>query len=562
MARRIRQTHETWADASGKLDIDALEEYVGRVAATELARCGVTRGWTPSVPARRWRSAGHTYRRFALLNLAGPTGVRKVMVLITPPAHWHEPGELGESVYGAVRSQCPPAFLPHLILEAEPACTTSNGEQITFLELAGGDVHGCLPLRDLPKPLLRETLRIVPAALLRDWNRDRFGVRRLTVADMVRKALGQKLHELQRWAEHTGMVPHQTPWIEYGDGGVCPNPLVLAEPDSLLGRHPIDVLVGRCHRDLHLGSILMPDARRGSVDPARFLLVDLDRYHPEWPLSTDPVALMLSAVAHTLPSLPVQEWESLAEALVTGIGTDRFAMVHAVVQSAEDAVRSASPSLLGDWRWQVLISTIAAALTYTTLHALDAQRREWFFRLAALGSRRVIQDLGENLPPDAVRIGSLFGHADGSATTDQFEVADMGSPEDRAPQFAPQMQDSQTLPGLPEDEEAAIRMILKVSPFVAARELSRIAPGRVASLLRISVERIAQILEAMDPEPAADILIAMDRYQAADALNCMRQDAAVDRLAAMEVVRREAILDAMNPRRATLFRKRVDGRML
>jgi hypothetical protein len=99
----------------------------------------------------------------------------------------------------------------------------------------------------------------------------------------------------------------------------------------------------------------------------------------------------------------------VAEAVLGRSGERSPDLVHATVGSAEEAVRAASPTLLGDWRWQRLVSTLSVALAFTTFSKLGRQRRAWFFWLAARAGRAVLEELGEAIPHTGVRVEALFG---------------------------------------------------------------------------------------------------------------------------------------------------------
>ncbi|MDQ7909309.1 tetratricopeptide repeat protein [Phytohabitans sp. ZYX-F-186] len=371
--------------------------------ARELLACGRRRGWHPRVPALPWRATdGYTGAVLVTVALEGDRGAEKVILKVTPG------GSAEPAGYAAAETDCPPDFRPHLVLAAMPAWPMASGGVLTFQKLAADDVTGCRSMAELPSGAVAGACALVAGRLLRTWNPEP-AIDSTSIGDVLRDQMGYGLAaggSIRAWAREAGLLEPETPWVTLrDDGAVCPNPLLLARRGSPLDGRPVDVLVGRCHGDLHFLNVLLPLAPGGPLRPDGFQLIDLGGYSPARPVTTDPVFLMLSAIARGLHRLAPAQRQALLDHLVAPSGGRRDGYLGDVVDGVVAAVRETVAGGRRGWseelRFQLRLSLIGVAVLFTSFSDLGPQVRWWFFRLAARLARGVFAELGVPVPDRA-----------------------------------------------------------------------------------------------------------------------------------------------------------------
>jgi hypothetical protein len=384
-----------------------LESHVGEEIAGELYDCAARHGWSVRVPSRSWRAVDG-YTSAQLFTLVIDT---EQVVLKTLPDSPLEP-----EAYQRAAKDCPPAFRPHLVLQALPSWPTRSGGALMFQKLAGDDVTGCRSLATLPPERLVAGCGLIVDQLLRQWNEPVPAPRPMQLREFLRREIGAGLSaggSLRRWAESSGLAPETTPWITlWGDPRVYPNPLALARDSSPLGDRAAEVFLGRRHGDLHLLNVLVPGHGDWPGRLDRFQLIDLGSYSSDGPLTSDPIFLVFSAIAQGLSTLPPDRWENLLSYLEEQVGTPDpghlSELARTVFDTTSDVIASRDRGWTGEWRWQLRLSSLATAVCFTTFSRLGPNVRWWFFRLAARLGRALLVESGVAIAADGSAVRNPF----------------------------------------------------------------------------------------------------------------------------------------------------------
>ncbi|GAA4444871.1 hypothetical protein [Phytohabitans houttuyneae] len=385
-------------------DQDALAAYLKSVdVANELVACGRERGWTPRAPADGWQARGYTDATLATVVVDWGDRAEKVIVKVAPSATWDH------AAYKAADIQCPDDFRGHLVLDAMPSWRMDSGGIVTFQRLAADDVTNCKPLSALAVADLPAACELIVRGLAHSWNPEPpRPVRRLLTA-VLRDQMGWELGSygsIRAWARDADLLAEEMPWLALRDEpAVCPNPLLLADDPSPLGAATAEILEGRCHGDLHLLNVLLPCRPGGTLLPEDFLLIDLGGYQRSRPLTTDPVFLMLSAIASGLGRLTPEGRQELLDHLVRPGATAPRGYLAEVVDRVMGTVAGRVTADDRGWsqelRAQLRLSIIGIATLFTSFSNLGAQARWWFFRLAARLGRDLLGDLEVQIPAQA-----------------------------------------------------------------------------------------------------------------------------------------------------------------
>ncbi|MEV4479078.1 hypothetical protein [Micromonospora coxensis] len=304
-------------------------------------------------------------------------------------------------------SSAPDFAARHLVRQPYGWYPVGDGRHLMFQSVAnGGD-----PVSPLTELTDDETLvgavRTVVTGLLTDWNGETKqhpaggpSTRRATLPTYVRRELAvqRALPEALAAATELGLVTPGANWVRL-DGRVLPNPLRLADDDSLFAGFSLDHLCGFSHGDLHGGNALVPAPDGGPVDPHRFWLVDLDNYEQDAPLTRDLVCLLLTTVLRwvapppdedgvTHPGLPPDQADTLLTLLVSP-DDKPSPRLPPVLATLVGIVHEAGMTYAGrgnwkpEWRQQYRLSLISQALTCMTFDSVPDAGRSWCFRLAA-----------------------------------------------------------------------------------------------------------------------------------------------------------------------------------
>ncbi|SCG67915.1 hypothetical protein [Micromonospora coxensis] len=328
-------------------------------------------------------------------------------------------------------SSAPDFAARHLVRQPYSWYPVGDGRHLMFQSVAnGGDpVSALTELTD--DETLVSAVRAVVTGLLTDWNGDAKqhpgvgpSIRRADLPAYVGRELAvmRALPEARAAARELGLVTPDADWVRL-DGRVLPNPLRLADDDSLFAGFSLDHLCGFSHGDLHGGNALIPAPGDGPVDPHRFWLVDLDNYQQDAPLTRDLICLLLTTVLRWIapppdedgasqPGLPPDQAESLLDHLVRPDDKPSprlpsvLATLVGIVHEAGMAYAERD-NWKPEWRQQYRLSLISQALTCMTFDSVTDAGRTWCFRLAAHAAeahRRAHHPAMVPPPPQAVPV--------------------------------------------------------------------------------------------------------------------------------------------------------------
>lgn len=282
----------------------------------------------------------------------------------------------------------------HLVEQPFAPHESEAGGMLMFQGIAGGDLSTFRPLANLyDSAELPTVAATIVKSLLEEWAPDP-SVERMTAWECVRKQLGhrgQPGDAVDRWARIVGDGA-QSRWLQFeADGQARPNPLTWLADQAGADDRLLIVHHGRAHGDLHLDNIflqLSPEA-----DAASYRLIDLSEWDEHAPLCRDIPHLLLATIGKHLSSLSSRRRRLLAGRVVdaavgapTGPGTLQGQGLEQLTDQLLHAGDewAAEQSMLDDWRLQLLLGVIAAALIQASVSAHAPDSRWWFFELAAL----------------------------------------------------------------------------------------------------------------------------------------------------------------------------------
>ncbi len=364
-------------------------------AAAALRSSAMLNGFTLTYAG--WNGQGNT-PAVLISAYAGRLGEsdRKLILKISPTGRRN----LEPRAHRDALAASPPKFrAAHLVGQPWDTIVLPGGGWVMFQEIADGRFDRIRPLSTLlarPDDGLDEAARACAAvvdSLLSEWNLAARGRMPFpTVRQYLSELLGDRLGQdgtVRRWAESAGVLSGGRPV------GGQENPFTLLLGDSAASAKPLYLRVGNTHGDLHPGNILIPP------DPAGFRLVDLSRFAPDRALTFDPVYLLLTVVAHFLPTFSPAERESVATLLVDpaagpgGVPHGARAVLTAITGTASGWADKTGCG--EEWRRESLLTTIGLALVMTGRDIVAEPDREWFYRLAALATAHYL-DLPAALP--------------------------------------------------------------------------------------------------------------------------------------------------------------------
>ena len=349
----------------------------------------------------RWLTGGRSGLPVALVERSGSAFTDKVAIkFFDAPdkvSKWQEASRL-----------CPEEFKAHIAKSSEPL----GNKTVCFLrlEIAGDDITRYRPLRDIPHKTgqdLEKACRFIVNSILGEWNSEApnpNNARSVSAAeyfegifDLARIAPGNLLYQ---WLESSRFEPSATLiWRTIQTDEMLPNPLSLISWLNGLSAEPrLQARYGRAHGDLHLGNILMPHS---PLQPAKYILIDLDNYSTDAPLARDPMYLLLSVAADWLREITPGSNTShqLIDAIVKPPGdipalTEYGKICRAVHEQAYLWGKVGGRG--DDWTQQSMLSLAACSLRYAS-RELDGTAdpnatRSWFYELAAVAVRRYLQE--------------------------------------------------------------------------------------------------------------------------------------------------------------------------
>jgi tetratricopeptide (TPR) repeat protein len=404
----------------------------------------------------RWLDGGHTAAKVAAvaINYAEDLPPRKIVLKICPPA----PHTAREPERHAAALEAGPAEFvrDHLVEQPHPPFPLSDGAWILFQEIAGGDLRAYRPLSALHNNTrLPELCAAIVGSALGAWNpkpvAERMSARDCLVRQLERRALPGG--PLDAWASKLGSAGDET-WIRFAHGEPpCANPIAWMRDESVPAPE-LMVLCGNAHGDLHLGNVFV--RMRPAIRSESHRLIDLSAFSTQAPLAHDPLHLLLATIGQHLPNLQATQRTALADHLLSalddgadGVGTLQLQGLErlvAAVLGAGDGWAS-QLSMADDWREQLWLGMVGAALVQASVWALPEADRWWFYQLASkvltrylAASERAEARVGEALivrsPSDrmpvvmdaAARLDELAGGFDGSKTMVAVLSEDGGAP--------------------------------------------------------------------------------------------------------------------------------------
>ncbi|MFI6290663.1 ATP-binding protein [Nonomuraea sp. NPDC050790] len=388
---------------------------LGVPVAVAIKAWGDPEGYEISANSPPWTRQGYTDCRLTALIIEPPPSTRlpsrKVIAKVCPPgplsreyARHRLALELSAMRF---RQKHLVGLLPH------PPRVDGTGERVFFQEVAGGSLTDMVQMAELTSPheIVLAFQRVVRGVLC-EWNPYPVKVAKdLDSGEYLRAELGERFGEggkLRAWARECGLLEPERRWIWFwGDRSakVLPNPLAMAAGD-IVGRDPVQHLRGFSHGDLHHGNVLIPRSDTGELQAELFRLIDLTTFERSAPLARDPAMLVLSVIARQVP-LPSEE---LFDLIARGRG--EHDLVGPLVRSLYDE-KLVPQGFRDDWRHQLLLSLLAAALTHCAFGDVDERLKWWFFRLAARCGAAYLRRTGSGDPPEASVHPLRFEHMRG-----------------------------------------------------------------------------------------------------------------------------------------------------
>jgi hypothetical protein len=324
------------------------------------------------------------------------------------------PPELGESEsYGLelARSNSPPDFLSrHLVPILSTERMGGSGWWLQRQEVAQHDLERMVQLRMLlGDPCIAQHCRTIVTSVVNEWQRD-FDLRPQEWT--LYEFLGHALHAaamagLAGFASSADLSldrPAATVRIP-GRHDELPNPFAILA--RVLGGHrKVTTFVGQGAPDLTVDNIMVVVNPR--VDVSLYRLLDYGGFQIDLPLPRGPMKLLLSFAECWLPDLrehgPLRS--SLAELLVAPGSTPedmRTSAYRPVVEAIHGAGASWTRGRITAPAWvpQNLMVLIASALRMVAQTRLSLADRWFFFEVAAIASRELLDLDGTPAHPES-----------------------------------------------------------------------------------------------------------------------------------------------------------------
>lgn len=372
------------------------------------------RGWADgqggrvSLPSVRWEARGYSGSRLIAIWLILPTsgpdpGRRKLIAKVLPAGPYS--GETARHRLAhtdpATRDFAQRRLVPQY--GTRQPVGVEDSRHIMFQEPAG-DLDNLRTLAKVSEDFRAAGCGHLARIVIDEWNVplwsdvDEPAMRSSPADEYLRTELRDLLGEVRAAAARLwpDADPGAAPW---------PNPVRMAEPDSLLHTVTMEYLVGRAHGDLHLDNALVLVE---PPEPPRFAamkLIDLSAFSLAAPLTRDIATLTMSVAAKEIKRAPGDgaTRESLGQ-FVLDPRADRPAALSIWAADAlweiHQGCQSISDGLRPEWRRQRLLSLAAAALAYLTYDTVDPADKRWFFQLAGDAVREFLRLRGvPGMPP-------------------------------------------------------------------------------------------------------------------------------------------------------------------
>ncbi|MFG1948118.1 hypothetical protein [Nonomuraea sp. NPDC048826] len=338
--------------------------------------------------------SGATVVAATIDDLVTRTGTQQLIVKFDPDPGIRAGGKQGKNDARREAGE----FRRHLAEHATSFVLESLGT-LSFHKIVKDDLERWGPLsRDLPPHRRAALLEEITRRITVPWNQTQPDHQRVTPREAMEADLGVRIQpggKIHQWATRRKLLDPARRWITVGPGGgKLPNPFQLM---TLTGP-PVSTWYGPAHGDLHPGNVLVQLAGE-SVD---FVLIDLDRYSSEAPLSRDPLHLLLTMLDWDLPDLGAAEKHALIDLLVgeEGAGKPVHPDRRHLVEAYENAAAGGGGGGRGDlWRMRRRLSLVACALMFPVrLHTLKRDTWWWYVQLAGKATEAVLRSMDIRLP--------------------------------------------------------------------------------------------------------------------------------------------------------------------
>ncbi|MGW2144066.1 hypothetical protein ACWCOT_07120 [Nonomuraea bangladeshensis] len=282
------------------------------------------------------------------------------------------------------------AFSSHLVRQVD--ALRVDGGSLQLLEIGGDDLREWVTLsaKDLDADVVRDRFGAVVRTVLTKWDPEHAANnRKESIHRFMRMNLGTRVASggpIYRWAAREGLLDEAASTVLLaGEPSALPNPFVLLGASGPGGYVLDQVRTGPAHGDLHAANVLI---RARPSTSEEFLLIDLDRYAPDAPLSRDVCHLFLDLLSVELPKLDQTQQGGLIEELTDGRNTGDLLpnrVKELIRQFSDDYVKVVHGSGQGEeWDKQRRLSLVACSLMHVGRdRQIQSATWQWFLRLAA-----------------------------------------------------------------------------------------------------------------------------------------------------------------------------------
>ena len=287
-----------------------------------------------------------------------------------------------------------------------------------LMEIAGGDLSSPSLDEYATDERLPEICATLIESLLADWNEgDRELKAELSTGQFLRRVVGpQKIEpdgSLHGFASRSG-IDWDAPWVERaGWDRLLRNPFgMLAEGYG----EKLSAVVGIGHGDLSVFNVLIPVQLPGfqDIQPAQYWLIDYGASSSEYPLTRDPMYLLLSLATRHLKRIRTSSefGRSLIKLLAfSRDSVDSFDIAgykrvfDGIVKTGYEWARSKERG--HHWFPQSQLSVIGCALTFIgrRIDSLEiAETDDWLFDLAAVAATEYCSKYEKESIPSPLRL--------------------------------------------------------------------------------------------------------------------------------------------------------------
>lgn len=342
-------------------------------------------------------TTGYTEAFVGLVAANDATGGRKVILKA-------DRGSLNDeaAAHSAAMRYAPPKFSQdHFVTQEYEAIRLPENWFVMFQGIAGGGISELKPLSVYTgRSTLRDIMPRIADSVMNEWNPAPI-LTSSTIGEFLDWHVKNKLRpdgRLWKWAQsQLGADAVTATFLQFGeseDSKKTINPFAVSV-DEKIAEFALQVFTGSVHGDLHMENVLV---RVGAAhSDFSYHLIDLATYSNSGPLSRDLVNLFLSEVEHVLPSLSAAERIELLMALSSNrreVSTTIAACVDlwgAIQRVGRDQV--VSRGVRDDWKRQIELSLVGAALQSASRLHRDLRDRMWFFELASLTLHETLSNL-------------------------------------------------------------------------------------------------------------------------------------------------------------------------